>query len=110
MTISTPMQKVIAGAIDAQFVIDDFQWIRKRSLLGKFDLTLPNGLLIHGMMLMETNGRRWIGMSSREWIGSQGDKQYAAILEFVSCEAVDEFQAAVMEGLDRVPACRQARP
>jgi hypothetical protein len=70
--------------------------IGKGTLLGAFDLEMPSGLKINGVMLLEKNGKRWVGFPSKEWVTGNGDKKYSPLIEFASTEVRDRFQLAVL--------------
>jgi len=78
------------------FKITNAKRIDKNTLVGKFDLEMPSGLKISGMMLFEKDGKRWVNFPSREWVGDDGAKQYSPFLEFASKEARGRFQTAVL--------------
>ncbi len=72
------------------------RYIGKNTLLGSFDLELPSGLKINGIMLFEKNGKRWVNFPSREWVRPDGTKSYSPLLEFASRGVADKFQAQVL--------------
>jgi hypothetical protein len=78
------------------FVISNPKLLRKNTLIGSFDLTMPSGLVVRGAMLFEKSGKRWVGFPSKEWTKSDGTKSYFPLLEFASREVSDRFQSAVL--------------
>ncbi|MGA2638446.1 hypothetical protein [Methylocella sp.] len=72
--------------------ITNAKLVQKNSLIGSFDLELKSGLIIRGAMLLEKEGRRWIGFPSKEWTKSDGSKGYFPLLEFASKEVGDNFK------------------
>jgi hypothetical protein len=88
------------GGHEDQIRISDFRPQTKNSLKGTFTLILPSGMVIHGCLLLETNGKRWVGTPAREWTDAQGKKQYARIIDFVDRETASEWQEAVLHALD----------
>jgi hypothetical protein len=78
------------------FTVSNAKLLRKNSLIGSFDLQMPSGLKINGCLLLEKNGKRWIGFPSKEWTKADGTKSYAQIIEFVDRETSDKFQQAVL--------------
>jgi hypothetical protein len=80
----------------ASFKISNSKRINKNTLIGVFDLELPSGLKINGCMLLEKNGKRWVGFPSKEWTKPDGTKSYSPLLEFTAREIADRFQGAVL--------------
>jgi len=70
--------------------------LNKNTLVGAFDLELPSGLTISGVMLFEKDGKRWINFPSKEWIDKDGSRKYLPLLGFTSPEIRDRFQAQVL--------------
>jgi hypothetical protein len=70
--------------------------INKNSLLGAFDLEMPSGLKINGVMLLESNGKRWVSFPSKEWTKQDGTKGFSPLIEFASTEVRDKFQKQVL--------------
>jgi hypothetical protein len=83
------------------FTVSNAKRVSKGSLRGFFDLEMPSGLTIRGAMLFEKDGRRWIGLPSREWIKPDGTKAYQPIVEIPDREARDKFNAAVLPLAER---------
>ena len=78
------------------FIISNGKLLRKNSLIGSFDLEMPSGLIVRGVMLFEKDGRRWVNFPSKEWTKSDGSKGYFPLLEFTSREIADNFQRQVL--------------
>jgi hypothetical protein len=78
------------------FKITNPRRINKNSLIGAFDLEMPSGLKINGVMVLESHGRRWIGFPSKEWQKSDGSKGYAPLIEFGSPVVRERFQTVVL--------------
>jgi DNA-binding cell septation regulator SpoVG len=81
--------------MSSNFKITNPRLIRKNALIGVFDLEMPSGLKINGVMLLESNGKRWINFPSKEYT-KNGEKKYSPLIEFVSAEVRDRFQTAVL--------------
>jgi hypothetical protein len=75
--------------------------INKGALIGFFDITLPSRMKLNGCTLLEKDGKRWIGLPSREWTKPDGSKSYAPIVEIPDREARDKFNAAVLPLAER---------
>jgi hypothetical protein len=78
------------------FVISNARLVRKNSLVGTFDLEMPSGLIVRGVMLLEKDGAQWINFPSKEWTKSDGTKGYFPLLEFASREIKERFQRLVL--------------
>jgi hypothetical protein len=78
------------------FTIANPKRIDKGALIGSFDLTLPSGLRIIGVMLFEKDCKRWIGFPSKEWTREDGTKGYYPLLEFADQGTRDRFQIRVL--------------
>jgi hypothetical protein len=70
--------------------------LNKNSLRGFFDVELPSGMKLNGCTLLEKDGKRWIGLPSREWQKTDGSKSYVPIVEIPDRDARDKFNAAVL--------------
>jgi hypothetical protein len=70
--------------------------IGKGLLIGCVDLELPSGMIIRGVMLMESAGKRWINLPSKEWTNREGLKRCLPLLEFSTPEVRERFQAEVL--------------
>ena len=71
----------------------------KNTLKGVFTLHLPSGMQIHGAMLHQKNGARWIGLPAREY-QLNGERKFARIIEFDSKEAHERFQSAALDAVE----------
>ena len=80
--------------------ISDFRPLSKHTLKGVFTLRLPSGMIIHGCMLHESNGARWIGLPGKPYTDSSGKQTFSKILEFSDRATADRFRDAVLEALD----------
>jgi hypothetical protein len=80
----------------SQFKVTNARRIDKGTLIGAFDIELPSGLKINGVMLFQKDGRRWVGFPAKPFVKPDGTKSYAQLLEFSSREIADKFQAAVL--------------
>jgi hypothetical protein len=78
------------------FKITNARRLDKGALVGAFDLELPSGLKILGVMLFERDGKRGVGFPSKPFVKTDGTKTYAKLLEFANREAADRFKAAVL--------------
>jgi hypothetical protein len=78
------------------FTVTNARLIHKNSLVGCFDLQMPSGLVVRGVMLLESNGRRWINFPSKEWTKPDGSRGFSPLLEFASREIADRFQRQVL--------------
>jgi hypothetical protein len=75
--------------------------INKGALIGFFDVELPSGMKLNSCTLLSKDGRRWIGLPSREWQKPEGTKAWQPIVEIPDREARDKFTAAVLQLAER---------
>lgn len=75
--------------------------LSKGALIGFFDVTLPSGMKLKGCTLLEKDGKKWIGLPSREWTKADGTKSYVPIIEIPDRDARDKFNAAVLPLAER---------
>ena len=89
--------------------ITNYKSYQKGALAAFFSVTMPSGLVAHECKLFTKDGRRWIGLPSREFVGRDGTKSYKPILEFTNRETCDSFRDAVLAAIDGMSgAQRQA--
>jgi len=82
--------------------ISDWKPFSKNTLKGFFSVTLPSGLVLHGVMLHEKSETRWISFPAREYLDQAGETQYARIVEFVDRGTANKFRDLVLEALDEL--------
>jgi hypothetical protein len=75
--------------------------LNKNSLRGFFDVELPSGMKLNGCTLLEKDGKRWIGLPSKEWTKADGSKSYVPVVEIPDRDARDKFNAAVLPLAER---------
>jgi hypothetical protein len=99
--LDTAKSKLFQEAGSNGFAISNPKLIRKNALIGTFDLELPAGMIIRGVMLLEKSGWRWVNFPSKEWSRPDGTKSYLPLIEFASPEIRDRFQAQVLPLAER---------
>lgn len=80
--------------------ITNYKPYQKGALAAFFSVTMPSGLVAHECKLFTKDGRRWIGLPSREFVGRDGNKSYKPILEFTNREACEKFRDVVLDAID----------
>jgi hypothetical protein len=60
-----------------KYVVTNAKSMRKGTLIGFFDLEMPSGLIVRGVMLFEKNERRWCNLPSKEFTKQDGGKGYS---------------------------------
>ena len=78
------------------FTVTNAKILRKGALVGVFTLQTPSGLIVHGAMLFEKNGKRWVNFPSKEFTKPDGTKGYLPLLEFADRSIADKFQRQVL--------------
>jgi hypothetical protein len=81
--------------------VSNVRKINKGALIGFFDVALPSGIKLNGCTLLEKDGKRWIGLPSREWVKADGSKSYVPTVEIPDREARDKFNAMVLPLAER---------
>ena len=84
--------------------------VAKGALLGFLDLELqPSGLILRGCSVMETHGRRWIGLPAKPQIDAEGRHRkdpktgkpaYSPCVEIADKDARARFQEAALAAVD----------
>lgn len=86
----------------------EFRRFRKNSLLRFAELRLPDlRLLIRGVSINETSGRRWVGMPSKPMVDKEGNQlrdergkvKYLAFLQFDTREVANAFSDAAIRAV-----------
>ena len=81
----------------SQFKIFNARRVSKGTLAGTFDLALPSGLLICGVMLHKhSGGKSWIGFPSKEWLSSAGQRTFSPLIGFADEETRKRFSSQVL--------------
>jgi hypothetical protein len=62
------------------FVVTNAKLINKNSLIGRFDLEMPSGMVIRDMLLLESGGRRWCNFPSEKYEKSDGSISPCSVL------------------------------
>lgn len=71
----------------------------KGTLLGFFSLTLPSGMIVHGLTLHRKGSSSWVGMPGQKFTKTDGTAAYTPILEFTSRATADRFRDLAIEAL-----------
>ena len=90
-----------AGANGGPRTITVCNWkpLNNGSLRGFLTLTLPSGVVIHNCQLIETGGRRWVGLPSRRFLTAGGKAHYEPIIEFATRKARRNFERTALEAV-----------
>jgi hypothetical protein len=82
--------------------ISNVRKLSKGALRGFFDVELPSGLKFNGCTLIEkADGKRFVGLPSKEFVKADGTKSYTPIVEIPDREARQKFQDAVLPLAER---------
>jgi hypothetical protein len=87
-----------------KFTASNWKHIGKNSLVGSADITTPAGMIYRGVMLHQRDGKRWTQIPSKEWLKPDGTKAYVPIIEFVTVEKWQAFNAASLRAIDELLA------
>lgn len=81
----------------------NFKSLRKgETLQGFLELQLPSGLILHDVTLHERDGKRWVGLPARSYIGADGVAHRQRLIEFSNKEAYARFQKAALSAVDEL--------
>ena len=92
-----------AGANGGHRVVLVSNWkVREKGVLrGFLSLTLPSGLVLNNYALCEKEGKRWIGLPSRQYKKADGSPAYMPLVEFATKEVRERFQLAALRAVER---------
>ena len=90
-----------------QIVVSDWKPLRKGSLRGFVTVSMPSGMTVHEVSIMQSNGRAWASPPSKPMIDRNGcvmlddagKRRYAQIIEFASAEIRHRWSEAVIAAL-----------
>jgi len=100
----TPRKAKPAGASGGHRTITVDNWkplLTNGCLRGFFSVRLPNGIIIHNCHLIDSGGRRWVGLPSRRFKLSDGRIHYEPVIEFASRKALIHFRSQALESLEQ---------
>jgi len=84
----------------AWFEVSEWRPFEKGTLKGFWSLTLPSGLVIHGLSLHQKTGRRWLSMPARPWRKDDSVIVWNPVIEFASKNVHDKFQSEALKAVD----------
>lgn len=95
-----------------QISISNWKSVNRGALRGFCTASMPSGLIVHEVAIMQSNGRPWASPPPRPMldrdghvmVDDAGKRRYSAIIEFASKETRDRWSAAV------IVALREAHP
>ncbi len=87
---------------EQSFVAFDWKPFEKNGLKGFFSVETPSGLIVSEISLHEKDGKRWIGMPSKQWTKPNGDKGWLPLVQFRDWQAKERFQRATLAALDKL--------
>ena len=83
--------------------ISNYKNVNAGALKGSFDVTIPEwGLMIHECKLFEKDGRRWIGLPSKQYETAKGEKKRVEYVK-LSKEMKLRFDASCLGKLETLP-------
>jgi hypothetical protein len=69
-------------------------------LLAFLTIETPSGLIIRDCRLFEKDGKRWIGLPSRQYTKADGSTAYAQIIDLASKQLYSRFQEDAIQAVD----------
>ena len=85
----------------AGFTVSDWKSFEKNTLRGFFSLTLPSGMILHGMTFHMQNDSRWVGLPAKEYTKTDKTRTWIPLVEFTTKEARIKFQQAAVAAVQR---------
>jgi hypothetical protein len=91
------MQPSFSGTERAkQAQLSNFRVLNKNTLKAVFDVALPSGLMICGVMLHENAGKRWIALPGKPYLKNDGSQGWLKILDFADYAARERFNELIL--------------
>lgn len=89
------------------FTATNWRPLRKGALVGFVTVTMPSGLTLHEVSVLETSGRFWASPPSKPMIDrhgvamidDNGKRRFASLIEFADRDTRSRWSAAVLEAL-----------
>lgn len=79
----------------------DWKPVRKATLRGFVSLQLPSGMQLFGLSLHERpDGSHWLGLPSKEWTDSSGQRKYERLVNFADHETAARFQRDALAAIE----------
>ena len=101
------------------FTATNWRPLRKGSLVGFVSVSMPSGITIHEVSILETNGRFWASPPSKPMIdrtgfamiGDDGRRRFTPVIEFATREIRSRWSDSVIEALRTAePGALAAQP
>jgi len=81
--------------------VTGFREFKKNTLLGFATLRMTNiGLEIRDCTIHEKDGKKWVGLPSRQYTDQEGETKYSYIVHFYSDDVWKKFQSAALAALE----------
>lgn len=84
-----------------RITVSNWKPLEKGGLRGFLTITLPSGLILNNCQLLETKGRRWIGLPAQRFQSKDESISYVPIVEFSTKRAANQFQADALRIVER---------
>ena len=90
----------------ATVTISDWKPLRRGSLRGFATVSMPSGMTVHEVSIMQSNGRAWASPPSKPMIkdgktivDDDGKTKYVPLIEFVSKSVRDRWSSSIVDAL-----------
>ena len=90
-----------ATATPAGFEVSNWKPYSKNTLLGFCSLTMPSGMVLHGITYHVKADKRWVGLPAREFAGKNGEKSWSPMVEIPDRDTRDRFNEQACAAIDR---------
>jgi hypothetical protein len=82
--------------------VENINPVQKGSLLATCDVhILPWKLRLHEVKLFEKGANRWLGLPSREFTNSLGEKKYIELITFDNEAVKNRFRDQILGAIDK---------
>lgn len=87
---------------NSRFRAMNYVHISKGTLVGTFDLQLPSGMILIGATHHRQEGREWIGLPAKRYLGKDGREAWAKVIDFAEKTLRHRFSALALTAVKEV--------
>jgi hypothetical protein len=97
-------------AVAQQITASNYKAIGKNSLVASVDIETASGYIFRGVLFHRRDGKRWVQVPSREYPKQDGTRGFVPVVEFVTTEKWQAFNAACLAAIDKLVASVPLEP
>lgn len=87
---------------NSRFRAMNYVHICKGTLVGTFDLQLPSGMILIGATHHRQEGKEWIGLPAKRYLGKDGREAWAKVIDFAEKTLRHRFSALALTAVKEV--------